>query len=36
LPYAVERAKRLQNRYRPERDTEGAFTNVDTVVELLP
>jgi RloB-like protein len=32
---AVIRAKRLQARYRPEDDTEGPYTNVDTVVDLL-
>jgi hypothetical protein len=35
LPTAIERAKRLQERHSPERDTEGPFTNVDSVVVLL-
>jgi hypothetical protein len=35
LPTAIARAKRLQDRHSPERDTEGPYTNADTVVELL-
>ncbi|MGO9740895.1 MAG: RloB family protein [Roseiarcus sp.] len=32
---AIGRAKRLQQRYRPEQDTEGPYTNVHAIVELL-
>ena len=35
LPEAVPRAKRLQDRYTPQNDTDGPYTNVDSVVELL-
>ena len=32
---ALARAKRLQERHSPENDTEGPYTNVDDVVQLL-
>jgi hypothetical protein len=35
VPTAIARAKRLQERHSPEHDTEGPYTNVDTVVALL-
>lgn len=35
LQNAINHAKRLQVQYRPENDTEGPYTNVDAVVELL-
>jgi hypothetical protein len=35
LAAATARAERLQARFKPEADTEGPYTNVDVVVDLL-
>jgi hypothetical protein len=35
LDSAIARAKRLQGLYTPENDTEGPYTNVDVVVDML-